>query len=192
MNESEQAQNVVRDDLIILIGYRGCGKTSVGRRLAERLGWTFVDTDEEIRREQGRTIADIFAQDGEGAFRRIEAQTLQRVVCGRRKVISVGGGAVLSRRNRKLLRTTGVCVWLTAPPEELYRRIVADIGSEEGRPNLTPAGGLTEIEAVLQSRLPIYEATAEIVVSTSGLDVAQVADAVLDRLRVPVPPGGTT
>ncbi len=190
MNGSRQAQNVVRDDLIVLIGYRGCGKTAVGRLLAQRLGWEFVDTDQEIQRVQERSIADIFAQDGEAAFRRIESEVLQRVLVGRRKVIGVGGGAVLSRRNRKLLRTTGICVWLTAPPEELYQRIVSDGQTAAQRPDLTPAGGLQEVEAVLQSRLPIYEATAEIVVSTAGLSVEQVADAVLDRLRVPVPPGG--
>ncbi len=190
MSTSGPARNVVRDDVIVLIGYRGCGKSSVGRRLAEKLGWQFVDTDELVEQQAGCPVREIFARQGAGAFRKLEAEVLAEALSGRGRVISAGGGAVLLRRNRKLLRGTGVCVWLTAPPEVLYQRICADHTSPERRPDLTDLGGLAEVEEVLQQRLPIYEATADHVVSTVDLSVEQVAEAILQRLGVVVPPAG--
>ena len=169
-------------DLIVLIGYRGSGKTAVGGVLAERLGWEFVDTDDLVEQRAKRTIREIFEKDGELAFRRIEADVLGKVLNGRKCVISAGGGAVLSRRNRKAMRGAGACVWLTAPPEELHRRTSQDESTQARRPDLTEQGGLDEIETVLQARLPVYEATADLVVSTVGLTVRQVANTILDRL----------
>ena len=174
----------IRDELVTLIGYRGCGKTVVGRQLAERLDWSFIDTDDAIERKTGKTIREIFEADGEITFRRIEAEVLDDALAGRRRVISAGGGAVLARRNRKALRCAGVCIWLTAPAEELHRRIEADACSASRRPNLTSRPGLQEVEAVLQVRLPVYEATADHVVSTAGRSVEQVVEAVLEAFGV--------
>jgi shikimate kinase len=169
-------------EIVVLIGYRGSGKTAVGRVLAERLSWEFVDTDALVEQRAERTIREIFESEGELTFRRIEADVLGKVLLGRRRIISAGGGAVLSRRNRKAIRGSGACIWLTAPPDELHRRTSQDDSSETQRPDLTAKGGLDEIETVLQARLPIYEATADHVISTVGLSVEQVADAVLGRL----------
>lgn len=174
----------IRDEIVTLIGYRGCGKTVVGRQLAERLGWSFVDTDQTIEETTGQTIREIFQADGEVAFRRMEAEVLEEALAGRRRVISAGGGAVLARRNRKALRSIGVCVWLTASAEELHRRIAADARSAEQRPKLTDRPDVEEVEAVLQARLPVYEATAERVVGTAGRSVEQVVEAVLEKLGV--------
>lgn len=171
-----------RDEVVILIGYRGCGKTSVGRRVAELLGWEFIDTDEALERETGHSIREIFETRGEVAFRKLEAELLARALAGRRRVISAGGGAVLSRRNRKALRAGGLCIWLTAPPEELHRRIVGDARSAGQRPRLTAGPALEEIETVLQARLPIYEATADHVVSTLGRSIDEIAAEVLALL----------
>lgn len=182
MTKPELTRATLPVEIIVLIGYRGSGKTAVGRALSERLGWEFVDTDELVEQRAKRTIREIFENEGELAFRRIEADVLGKVLLGRRCVISAGGGAVLSRRNRKALRAAGACVWLTAPPDELHRRTSQDQASETQRPHLTEKGGLDEIESVLQARLPIYEATADHVISTVGLSVGQVADAVLGRL----------
>ena len=184
MNATSDGSNSISDELVTLIGYRGCGKTVVGRQLAQRLGWSFIDTDQTIEEQAGRTIREIFETDGEMAFRRMEADLLDDALAHQRCVISAGGGAVLARRNRKAIRSNGVCVWLTAPAEELQRRIEADARSAAQRPELTNRPGLQEVEAVLQARLPVYEATAEHVVSTAGRSIEQVVDAVLETLGV--------
>lgn len=184
MSTTVSDSSSIRDEIVTLIGYRGCGKTVVGRQLAERLGWSFVDTDQTIEETTGQTIRDIFQADGEVAFRRMEADVLDEALAGRRRVVSAGGGAVLARRNRKALRSTGVCVWLTASAEELHRRITADARSAAQRPKLTNRPAVEEVEAVLQARLPVYEATAEHVVGTAGRSVEQVVEAVLEKLGV--------
>ena len=184
MSATASNSSSIRDELVTLIGYRGCGKTVVGRKLAERLGWTFIDTDDAVEQKSGKTIREIFQTDGEVGFRRIEADVLDEALAGRRRVISAGGGAVLARRNRKALRSAGVCVWLTAPPADLHRRIEADACSASRRPNLTSHPGLQEVEAMLQVRLPVYEATADHVVSTAGRSVEQVVEAVLETFGV--------
>lgn len=184
MSQDDFHSKPARVELISLIGYRGCGKTSVGRELARRLAWKFIDTDEMIETDAGRSITDIFASDGEKTFRILEAEAIEKVLAGRRLVIGVGGGAVLVRRNRKALRTAGACIWLTASADELYRRIQADEISPERRPPLTRLPGLEEIEAVLQARLPIYEATADYVVSTMGCSIDQVVAEIISRLRL--------
>lgn len=174
----------IRDELVTLIGYRGCGKTVVGRQLAERLGWRFIDTDDAIEQKAGTTIREIFQTEGEAEFRRMEASMLDEALAGRRRVISAGGGAVLARRNRRALRSAGACIWLTAPPEELHRRIEADARSASQRPDLTGQTGLQEVESVLQLRLPVYEATADLVISTAGRSVEQVVETILEELGV--------
>jgi shikimate kinase len=182
MSGPRLANDVLKDEIVSLIGYRGCGKTVVGRLLAERLSWEFVDTDALVEQQAGKTIQEIFATEGEVAFRKLEAATLIGVLAGRRRVVAAGGGAVLSRRCRKALRNTGVCVWLTAPPDVLLQRVEADPRTVTQRPQLTAEEGIAEIEAVLQARLPAYEATADQVVSTAECSVEQVVDTILAHL----------
>ena len=167
------------DRNLILIGYRGCGKTSVGRRLAARLGWSLVDTDERIEAAAGCSIREIFASQGEPAFRQLEAGIIAEVTRGKHRIISVGGGAVLSEANRAALRAAGPCVWLTAPAEELHQRILTDPGSGATRPTLTDRPGLDEVRHLLAQRQPLYAALADHVVDTVARSVEQVADAVL-------------
>ncbi len=163
---------------VVLIGLRGCGKTSVGPLLAQRWNWHFTDTDALIAAQQQRTIADIISTDGEPAFRLLEADVIADVVRGDQQVISVGGGAVGGQRNRDLLHAAGICVWLTAPPETLLARIQADPQSAHQRPPLRAAGGLAEVRALLQERQPLYSSLAGHTINTVGLSVEQVADAV--------------
>jgi shikimate kinase len=168
---------------VILIGYRACGKTTVGAALAERLGWTFVDTDQIIQARTKRSIRAIFTHDGEAAFRDHEAAAVTAVTTGRNQVISVGGGAILRLENRERLRAAGYCCWLTAPPEVLYERIAADQQSAANRPPLTPAGGtLAEVERVLTERAALYAATSHSEIDVSPLTVDQVVAAILARL----------
>jgi shikimate kinase len=182
MSAAPRPNNGLRDEIVTLIGYRGSGKTVVGRCLAQRLGWEFVDTDEKVEEQAGRKIREIFETDGETAFRKLEAEVLEQALSGCQRVVSAGGGAVLARRNRKAVRAAGACIWLTAPPEELLRRILADEHSTTQRPSLTDRPGLAEIEAVLQARLPVYEATADHVISTVDRSVEEVVEAILDTL----------
>lgn len=177
---------------LILIGYRGSGKSSVGRRVASELGWAFIDTDDLIEATAGKTIAEIFETQGEPAFRETEARAVEQAVAGRRRVVSVGGGAVLSEQNRTRLRAAGICIWLTAPPEELYRRLQGDPDGSARRPALTDAGGLEEVRRVLAFRRPLYEAVADRVVDTAGKTAAAAAREVLALVaQVLAAPEGT-
>jgi shikimate kinase len=163
-------------DGLALVGYRGTGKTTVGRLLAERLGRPFVDADRELEARAGRPIRAIFAEEGEPAFRDLEEATLRDLAARPGVVLATGGGVVLRGPNRRALRRFGFVVWLTASPDVLAGRLRDDGG---GRPALTAAGPLAEIAAVLEARTPLYREVADAVVETEGRTPAQVADAVL-------------
>ncbi|MCE9545663.1 MAG: shikimate kinase [Planctomycetia bacterium] len=167
---------------LVLIGYRGTGKTSVARHLAERLGWTSLDTDVEIERVAGRSIAELFADEGQEAFRDCETAAVTAAAGGDRQVIAVGGGAVLRPQNRHILSAAGKLVWLTASPETIHRRLTADPATPGQRPDLTSSGGLTEIRTVLADRESVYRQCADLEVDTEGKDLAAVAEEILGRL----------
>jgi shikimate kinase len=167
---------------LILIGFRGCGKTSVGRELAARLHWAFVDTDAQIEAAAGRSIREIFKQDGEAAFRQFETRAIAEVTQATKQVIAVGGGAILSPDNRALLRSAGVCVWLTAPAAELLGRTQTDPRTGALRPRLTELSELEEVRHLLAERDPLYAAVEHHVVETRARSVPEVADAVLSAV----------
>jgi len=172
---------------IALIGYRGCGKTAVGRLLADLLGLPHVDTDAEIVARAGRSIADIFAVEGEARFRDYEAAVITSLAA-HPSVISVGGGAVLDPQNINRLRSLGTVIWLTAPPEELWARISADLTSSCSRPPLTTLEGVEEVRKVLAARSALYAAAADMVVDTAGKTadaVAREITLVTDRMPTP-------
>jgi len=167
---------------LFLIGYRGSGKSAVARLLAERLGWTWLDADAVLEQRQGRTIRQIFADDGEGKFRDIEAAILAELCClCERHVIATGGGVILRSDNRQRLKQSGTVVWLTADPATLWQRLQDDAATLERRPNLT-TGGLAEIEAVLRAREPFYAECAHLAVETAGRSPEDVVGAILERL----------
>jgi shikimate kinase len=138
---------------IYLVGFMGCGKSTVGGMLAARLGWDFIDLDHEIETRQGSTIADIFERRGEGAFRDMEHSALREqanLVCqGRPRVLSLGGGAFASERNREALVNAGVSLWLDSPAEVLWARV----SGETQRPL---ARDRAAFEKLLAERLPAY------------------------------------
>lgn len=171
---------------IFLIGYRGTGKTTVARLVARRLGRESIDADAEIERRAGKLIAAIFADDGEPAFREIEAAVV-RDLAKTRLVVSTGGGAILRDANRQAMQAAGPIVWLTASVDTIAKRIAADAATARLRPNLTAAGGRAEIEAVLAARTPIYSACATFVVDTENKAPAAVADEILAKLSLPTP-----
>ena len=164
---------------LALVGYRGTGKTSVGRLLAERLGWQFADADHEVEARAGRTIAAIFAEDGEPAFRDLEQAVIAEVVDRDRTVISTGGGAIVREANRRAIRSVGFVAWLTADPETLGRRLARDAARRDARPALTPAGSIGEIAEVFAARVAYYREVSTFEVETAGRSPHEVAGAVL-------------
>jgi shikimate kinase len=169
---------------ILLIGYRGTGKSAVAGLVAERIGWQWLDADVELERRAGKSIAAIFHEDSETAFRHLESEILAELVQLDRHVLALGGGVVLRAENRALLKQAGNVVWLTADPEAILARIAADPTTAARRPNLTAAGGLEEIRTLLAQREPFYRECASAVVDTSGRSLADVADAVVKDFGV--------
>lgn len=168
---------------LVLIGYRGTGKSTVARLLAATLGWERVDTDELIEQATGREIREIFATDGEAAFRDLESQAIKGCAGRRRTVIATGGGAVLRPENRHALRESGRLVWLTAPPSVIIGRLREDPGTASRRPPLTSADGLDEILRVLAEREPVYRSCADLTIDTQGRSPQEVTETILSQLK---------
>jgi shikimate kinase len=164
---------------IYLIGARGSGKTTVGRLLAARLGWSFVDMDDVIESAAGETIAEIFAGEGEAGFRDREAEALAQVASRPDHVIATGGGIVLRPDSRSRLCGTGYCVWLTAPPETLSERIRVDAATAVRRPALTGLSPLDEMRHVLAAREPLYRSVAHQSIATDTQSPEAVVSAIL-------------
>jgi shikimate kinase len=166
---------------LILIGARGSGKSTIGRILAQRLGCSYFDSDDEIEARAGKSIAEIFAAEGETGFRDRETQVVAELAAQDRAVIAVGGGAVVRHENRQAIAGARV-VWLTATPATLWRRIEADAATASRRPRLSPDGGITELIATLDARREVYRRCAHLVVDTEGKTPAEIADAICEKL----------
>ena len=171
---------------VVLIGYRGTGKTTVGQLLADRLGSAFTDSDVEIERTAGNTIAEIFAAEGEPGFRDRETVALTRLLADSDGVLALGGGAMLREENRLAIQTADAqVVWLKATPETIAARMQQDATTATRRPKLTPTGGLSEITELLTQRNPIYRQCCDHQVDTEGRTSAAVVEAILNALRPP-------
>jgi len=168
----------------ILIGYRGTGKTTVAAQLANHLKIPMFDSDLEIERRAGKSIAEIFSQDGETAFRDLEesviAEILDRSIP---LVLATGGGAVLRSSTRERLRQSGRVIWLTAPPETILCLITSDSTSPTMRPNLTSLPMREEIVALLEQRKPLYTETAHDIIDTNSKTVDEIAKSILRNVR---------
>jgi len=151
----------------------GAGKTAVGRRLANKLGWTFIDLDEEIERREGRPIADIFRQDGEPYFRNLERLCLKDLSSSMQAVIALGGGAFIDPENRELAETTGLTVWLKVSFSKLVDRVRID-GT---RPKFADK---VQAECLYQTREPFY-GLAKLHVSTDEGTPESAAEEIICR-----------
>ncbi|WP_020469095.1 shikimate kinase [Zavarzinella formosa] len=167
-----------RDDQIILIGYRASGKTTVGRKLAERLGRPFMDADEYLEAQAGRTIREIFATEGEPGFRDRESAVLRELTGRGPMVLATGGGVVLREENRDRIRAAGFVAWLTADADTLWDRLQTDPVTRERRPNLA-GGGLEEVTKMLTVREPLYRALANLEINVAELSPDVAADRIL-------------
>ena len=177
---------------LVLIGYRATGKTTLARLLAERLRWNWIDADVEIERRAGKSIARIFAEDGEPAFRDLEAEVIADLARRDRLVLAGGGGAPLRPESRRAMRSGGRVVWLKAPPETILARMSGDATTAARRPDLTDRGGLEEILHLLAQREPIYRESAHLEVDTEGKTPDAIAAEILDRLGLPPDAGDPT
>jgi shikimate kinase len=166
--------------LVFLIGYRGTGKTAVACLLADKLGWHYTDADELLESQADKTIAQLFADEGEASFRDREAAVLETLAHRHNEVIATGGGVILRAGNRALLRA-GKVVWLTAPAEVLWDRMQKDAATFHRRPNLGQ-GGLAEVKDLLAAREPLYAACADWSVDTTAKSAEEVAQAIFDWL----------
>jgi shikimate kinase len=165
---------------LVLVGLMGAGKSTVGERCAAELGRPFVDTDRLVELHAGTTVADVFAQQGEAAFRALE-RTAVADACASPEplVIACGGGAVLDADNRRVLREHGVVVWLRAGADVLGARV----GSGAGRPLLHGAPPAATLERLAELRAPSYEAAAHVAVDTDGLPIEAVTTRVIEEFR---------
>jgi len=180
------AEPAPRTSRVALIGMMGAGKSLVGGLVAARLGWPRLDSDQQIEHRTGRSVAQIFAERGEAAFRAEEAQALAEAVTSEGPlVVSVAGGAVLSADNRRLLRQAGVVVWLRADVATLARRLQTGAGSDH-RPLL--AGDrldrLDRLTLLYAERQPYYQELADAVVDVDLLTPGEVADQVVAAWHV--------
>ena len=160
--------------MIALTGFMGSGKTTVGKVLADFLGCPFMDLDDLVVKKAGKSIPDIFAQDGEPAFRELEAQILRKTVAKYAEstaVLALGGGAVLAPASAALLHEKTVCIYLRATLDTLLERLA---GETAGRPLADDS-----LAERLASREPIYEKTAHVIVDTDGLSPDEVADEII-------------
>ena len=165
--------------LLTLIGYRATGKTTLARLLAERMGCDWIDADVEIERRAGKSIARIFAEDGEPVFRDLEARVIADLCRRQRLILAAGGGAPLRPESREAMRTGGKVVWLKATPTTIQARMSGDQTTANRRPNLTSQGGLEEIVQVLSRREPIYRQTAHLEVDTEEKSPGQIVEEIL-------------
>ena len=178
-------------DVLSLIGYRCSGKTTVGRLVADRLGWDFADADEQVRQLAGKEIAEIFADEGEPVFRDWETAAIAELVQRSPLVLSVGGGAVMRPVNRTAMAQAGPVGWLMASEEEIVRRLESDPTTLKQRPSLTAKSAREEVAEVLAVRRPVYEACATFKIDTEGKTPAEVADEIhqwVTRTREPDQP----
>lgn len=166
---------------IVLIGFMGSGKSTVGRELHHRLGYPLVDMDHVIEQRAGKSIARIFADEGEAAFRDMESDLLEELnePGAVRRIISTGGGVIGREANRARLRQLGYVVWLHAPLAVVLERT----GKNRDRPLLHTDDPTARIEALMAERKPLYAETAHLKIKTAGLDCGELATGILESAR---------
>lgn len=168
---------------IYLIGYRCCGKTSVGKYLSRSLNLRFIDADAELERVLNTTIPQLTAEKGWEYFRQCEREILSMCAAQPNHIVATGGGAVIDPHNRHLLKTTGAVIWLNASADTIRERMQSDEKAGKHRPALTQQGLLEEITEVLEARRMFYQETGDIEIQTDGLSVEAVGRIIINYLE---------
>jgi len=169
-------------ECVYLIGCRAVGKSSIGAKLARRLGYSFLDSDSLITEKAGCSVAKIVARDGWKKFRELEEEVLLKLLERRSCVVATGGGAIVHRDLWPELKKRGVVVWLTADLKILKKRISADGQSESLRPSLTGESICRELEDVLAERTPLYAETADYTIDSGSLSVDEAVQQIENYL----------
>ncbi|MFC1672405.1 shikimate kinase [Planctomycetota bacterium] len=163
---------------VALVGFRCTGKTVVGKALAERIGFEFRDADVVIEERAGKTIARIFSEDGEPAFRAMEVDVTAELCAGENCVVATGGGAVMNPQNIDSIKTGSFAVLLKADSETILRRMGSDPETARMRPALTDMDHRREIEHLLDVRAEAYQSAADMEIDTSSMTVHDVVDTI--------------
>lgn len=169
----------MKKDNCILIGFMGSGKSSVGIRLSYRLRRVVEDTDKLIEMREGRTISEIFEENGEPYFRQLETNLLQELIERvNGEILSVGGGTPVREENRPLLQTLGTVVYLRIRPETVYERLKGDTS----RPLLQGDNPRERIRTLMEDRRDAYESCADLIIDVDELDMEQILDQIQEKL----------
>lgn len=168
--------------IIYLIGYRCTGKTSVGKKLAKKFGWPFVDADLALVEKYQTTISEIVSTQGWDSFREKETLVLKTLSNLDNHVIATGGGVILKKENVECMKKSGVIIWLKANRENIKKRMLEDQNTQDQRPSLTSKKLDDEIKETLSSRNPLYEDAMKFSVDTDDLSVDGVCETIIQRL----------
>ncbi len=168
---------------IILIGFRGTGKSTVGELLSKRLEMDFVDSDKSVESSTGKTIKRIFDEDGEDGFRKIEASIIEELCKMDNQIIATGGGAVLRVDNIRNLRNNGFLILLEATPEIIHGRIAQDEKTAQQRPSLTDKKPFEEIKHMMEQREDAYKNAADYTINTSHVPCEDIVDEIVTEVN---------
>lgn len=164
---------------IAVYGFMGVGKTTIGKLLAERLGYGFIDMDMEIEKRTGTTISEIFRKQGEAKFRQLESELVKELAEKNKLVIACGGGAIANKENAETMKGSARMVYLTASIPEIIKRTRRD----NDRPLLDVPDPLQTASILLEKREPIYRMYAEIIIDTTELTPVEVVERISEELR---------
>ncbi|MDF1617021.1 shikimate kinase [Petrocella sp. FN5] len=173
MSDGNKGENIV------LIGFMGCGKTSVTKELAKRLNLNYIDMDEKIEKAEGKTVSEIFKDHGEAYFRDLETTFLSKLENQKSKIISTGGGIILRDENIEMVKKIGIVVFLQAD----VAHILKNIKDDHKRPLLQDEEDIEKkITTMLELREPLYLRTANVIIQTSGKPIKNIVDEILEIL----------
>jgi shikimate kinase len=163
---------------IVLIGYRGTGKTAVGEKLAQILAWPLLRLDDMIVQRAGSSVPDIVQNSGWDYFRDLESQAVAEVIKGVSCVIDTGGGVILREQNVVLLKQNGILFWLKADPDTIISRIKDDAN----RPSLTGNKSfIEEVQEILQQRTPLYQKAQDVTIETAGRTIDSIVEEIIEK-----------
>lgn len=165
---------------LILIGFMGCGKSTLGIQLSYRLRKPFLDTDRRIEERQGSSISDLFSEKGEAFFRGLETDALKELLLENTEyVISTGGGIILNPKNREILKELGTVVYLKVSPQTVYGRLKHD----KTRPLLQGENPLAKIEGLMQERSSLYEEAAQVIIEADGKSIEELTEEISEAVK---------